>query len=77
MKRYKDNIKLRTIIGFILEDLAKVNPRAGRGYGVGATSTTNATKEMLGFVNKKGPERDENMEPVKVSKAFSNLPDSG
>jgi hypothetical protein len=68
----KNDLQLRKLIGFILEDLAKINPRAGRGYGVGATSTTNAKKEMLGPVRKKEPKQKDKKTPVKISRVFLN-----
>jgi len=66
----KNEKNLRKAIRFILEDLGKINARAGRGYGVGAMSKTGARKEMLGFVRKKEPNQKNEKAPVKISKVF-------
>jgi len=69
MKPRKDK-SINRIIEFILEDLGKINPRAGRGYGTGQSAVTKSTKQSLGYVEEKPPKEKKVNKKVKVSKAF-------
>tara|TARA_B100000214_G_C23728734_1_gene517781 strand:- start:17 stop:250 length:234 start_codon:yes stop_codon:yes gene_type:complete len=66
----KKDKSINRIIEIILEDLGKINPRAGRGYGTGQSAVTKSTKQSLGYVEEKAPKEKKANQKVKISKAF-------
>ena len=67
--------KIRRAIRYILEDLGKFNPKAGRGWGTGQGSITQSTKPMLGYVESEDKDVEDEKRPVKVSRAFLDRDD--
>lgn len=63
-------IHLRSAIQVILEDLAKLNTRAGRGWGTASPIVVGSTRMMLGDLMGKEDSEDPDPSPVKVSRAF-------
>ena len=75
MRRDMRENQIRRVIRYILEDLGKFNPKAGRGWGTGQGSITQSTKPMLGYVENKTEDVEDEKRPVKVSRAFFDTDD--
>ena len=68
--------QIRRVIRYILEDLGKFNPKAGRGWGTGQGNIIQSTKPMLGYVESEEKDPEDEKGPVKVSRAFLSRDDS-
>jgi len=72
MKKKKSTLS-NLIISIIREDLGKIKKSSGRGYGTQQPYHIHSDKPMLGDTSQEVKKEEENLEKVKVSRAFKKF----
>jgi|TARA_Y100000310_G_C20399807_1_gene676853 hypothetical protein len=64
---------LKKIINLVIEELGRMEKKAFHGWGTVQPHYKHSDKQMLGNPGEEGEEEDVLKNPVKVSRAFSNV----